>query len=324
MGKCLITKLNGVVSDTSILKLGEVRLVVKKVDIPSKDINKISLVYSSNETVSILGDGNFTNDSLVEDKGKTANLNANELINLFFSNVDCELSLPNKYNLLKVSVFNPNSYFDLDSVKYSKNLNTLFFTNAKNVTGNISSLKDLHSITYLGLQNSSITGNISNLKDLIGMTNIYINDTLISGDLSSLSNMSNLKILSIKNSLISGDLSSLKNLSQLSGTLNFSDKQTITGDLATVPNGVLWFQVSKSNPILTWSSTSRTNILAMENVRCSNIDKLLNDMSALEAKLIGNEVWYKTISLIGTRTSASDAAVQTLQSKGYTVSITPA
>ena len=47
-------------------------------------------------------------------------------------------------------------------------------------------------------------------------------------------------------------------------------------------------------------------------------------MSALEANFGGSQTWYKTISLIGTRTSASDAAVQTLQSKGYTVSITPA
>lgn len=324
MEKCLITKLNGVVSDTSILKLGEVRFVVKKVDAPSKDINKISLAYSSNETVSILGDSNFTNDSLVENKGKTANLNANELTNLFFSNVDCEFSLPNKYNLLKINVFNPNAYFDIDSLKYSKNLGTLFFVNAKNVSGNLSSLKDLTSITYLGLQDSSVVGDISNLKDLIGMTDIYLDNVQASGDLSSLSNMSKLKTLSIRGTLISGDLSSLKNLSQLSGTLSFVGNQTVTGDLATVPNGILWFRVSKSNPTLTWTSTSRTNILAMENVKCDNIDKLLNDMSTLEAKFAGNETWHKTISLIGTHTAASDAAVQALQNKGYTVSITPA
>ena len=38
----------------------------------------------------------------------------------------------------------------------------------------------------------------------------------------------------------------------------------------------------------------------------------------------GDAPEYKTIYVSGTRTSASDAAVQTLQSKGYTVSITPA
>ena len=37
-----------------------------------------------------------------------------------------------------------------------------------------------------------------------------------------------------------------------------------------------------------------------------------------------SDIYLKTISATGTRTSASDAAVQTLQSKGYTVSITPA
>lgn len=324
MGKCLITKLSGTISDSSILKLGEARLAVKKVNVPSKDINKITLRYSSNETVSILGNGNFTNDSMVENKGKTANLKANEGSNLFYSNADCEFSLPNKYNLLAISSFNPNSYFNIDSLKYSKNLSTLYFQNAKNVSGNISSLKDLSSVTYLALSGSSVTGDISYLKDLTNMTDILVQDCQISGDLSNLKNMTNLKSLGIFNTLISGDLSNLKNLSKLSGNLKFSDNQTITGDLAVVPNGILWVQVSLSNPILTWTSTSRTNILAMENVRCNNIDKLLNDMSALEAKFMGEQTWYKTISLIGTRTSASDAAVQTLQSKGYTVSITPA
>lgn len=324
MGKCLMTKLSGTVSDSSILKLGEARLAVKKVDVPSKDINKILLTYTSNETVSILGDGNFTNDSMVEDKGKTANLTAYESGTLFYSNVDCEFSLPNKYNLVKVNSFSPNTCFDIDSLKYSKNLGNIYFSGAKNVSGNISSLKDLSSINYLVLGGTSVTGDVSYLKDLTNITSISLYGTSISGDLSNLKNMTKLTLLDIANTLISGDLSSLKKLSSLSGSLRFSAKQTITGDLAVVPNGILWIQVSPSNPTLTWTSTSRTNILAMENVKCNNIDKLLNDMSALEAKFMGEQTWYKTISLIGTRTSASDAAVQTLQSKGYTVSITPA
>ena len=45
-------------------------------------------------------------------------------------------------------------------------------------------------------------------------------------------------------------------------------------------------------------------------------------MSKMNANFGGSQVFFKTIGLIGTRTSASDAAVQTLQSKGYTVSIT--
>lgn len=324
MGKCLITKLSGTVSDSSILKIGEARLAVKKVDAPSKDINKLTLRYSSNETVSILGNGNFTNDLMVENKGKTANLNANESVDLFYSNVDCELSLPNKYNLLSISSLNPNVYFDIDSLKYSKNLNYIYFNGAKNVSGNMSSLKDKSSITYLSLSNTSVTGDASYLKDLTDVTYISINNTSTSGDLSIFKNMTKLRILVIYGTLISGDLSNLKNLSSLSGSLQFSDKQTVTGDLAVVPNGILWFQLTPSNPTLTWTSTSRTNILAMENVRCDNIDKLLNDMSALEAKFGGSQTWFHKISLIGVRTSASDAAVQTLQSKGYTVSITPA
>ena len=75
----------------------------------------------------------------------------------------------------------------------------------------------------------------------------------------------------------------------------------------------------------TWTrGSARTNILACANIHCSNIDDMLNDMANMSASFASNETVAKTISLIGTRTTASDTAVQALQSKGYTVSITPA
>ena len=53
-----------------------------------------------------------------------------------------------------------------------------------------------------------------------------------------------------------------------------------------------------------------------------NIDKMLQDQAKCQTSSTASV--RKIIEVIGTRTSTSDAAVQTLQSKGYTVSITPA
>ena len=56
-----------------------------------------------------------------------------------------------------------------------------------------------------------------------------------------------------------------------------------------------------------------------------DVDKMLVNQAKCQVGFNSNSPsWYKTIQIIGARTSASDAAVQTLQSKGYTVSITPA
>ena len=70
----------------------------------------------------------------------------------------------------------------------------------------------------------------------------------------------------------------------------------------------------------TWSSRkSSAKIISMPSYLITdNIDKMLQDQAQCQAYVTSP---YKTIVAKGTRTSASDAAVQTLQSKGYTVSI---
>ena len=98
----------------------------------------------------------------------------------------------------------------------------------------------------------------------------------------------------------------------------------LSGNIGDLPNEVLFVTNKDGKGNFTWTTSSRTNILAMENIACDNIDKLLQDMSKMNANFAGQQAYHKIISLIGTHTSAADAAVQALQSKGYTVSITPA
>lgn len=322
MGKCLKTTLNGVVSDTSILKLGEIRMTVKKVDAPSANINRINVKYDTDASISIIGEGNFTNESMNENKGKTATLTPNEDNRLVYSNSDVEFSIPNKYDLVKIESFNPSTSFDIESFKYSKKVKEMYFYGT-NIYGNLSSIKDL-SLKSFVVTGSKVTGNLSNLKNMTEMSNLHLAFTSITGNLSDIKNMRNLTQFDISKTNINGDLSDLKDLTKLSGSIEIGETQDIRGDLALLPNNILLILNRNKNTTFTWTSTSRTNALALIDVRCDNIDKLLNDMSALEAKFMGEEEWYKKISLIGTRTSASDAAIQTLQSKGYTVSITPA
>ena len=101
-------------------------------------------------------------------------------------------------------------------------------------------------------------------------------------------------------------------------------KSSISGDIATLSDTLSLLIVDDiSSRSCTWSSRkSSAKIISMPYYLITdNIDKMLQDQAQCQADVTSS---YKTIVAKGTRTSASDAAVQTLQSKGYTVSITPA
>ena len=94
----------------------------------------------------------------------------------------------------------------------------------------------------------------------------------------------------------------------------------LTGDLAILPdvcNEVATYFDKGS--VFTWSTRpSSAYIIALGGAPLpSNVDKMLQDQAQCK---VGTPT-KKVISVIGTRTSASDAAVATLQQKGYTVSI---
>lgn len=284
MGKCLITKLNGSVQNDSLLHIGEFCIEVRKVESPTADSQKFSVLNTKDSQLRIIGDGYFTNKTLSENKGKVMNIAANTETLVYYSNGDYEIVVSEKYSLSSFGVFLSTSWkefkgklsFDIESLKYSPNIQNLMLSDTQ-VTGDI-----------------AVLGKLTNLVD----------------------------IPSVLNTKVTGDISVYKNTK--SNQLQFKGTR-VYGDLSVLPNNVLWVQGDSNTGIFTWTGIkNRTNILALEKCKCNNIDAFLNDMATLEAKFVGEYIWYKTISLIGTRTSASDAAVQTLQSKGYTVSITPA
>lgn len=60
----------------------------------------------------------------------------------------------------------------------------------------------------------------------------------------------------------------------------------------------------------------------MENINLNNdVDKMLINQAICQIGSRGGSSWYKVISVTGTRTSASDSAISTLQEKGFTVTV---
>lgn len=284
MGKCLITKLNGSVQNDSLLHIGEFCIEVRKVESPTADSQKISVRNTKDSQLRIIGDGYFTNETLSENKGKVMDIAANTETLVYYSNGDYEIVVSEKYSLSSFGVFLSTSW--------------------KDFKGKLSF--DIESLKY--------SPNIQNLM---------LSDTQVTGDIAVFGKLTNLTdIPSVLNTKVTGDISVYNNTK--TNQLQFKGTR-VYGDLSVLPNNVLWVQGDSNTGTFTWTGIkNRTNILALEKCKCNNIDAFLNDMATLEAKFVGEYTWYKTISLIGTRTSASDSAVQTLQSKGYTVSVTPA
>ena len=331
--KCLVTKLNGTVNNDSLLKLGEVKFKFNKVANPTSDTRNFYITVNKPTTLKINGGGFFTDKNLIENKGDTLTIDANSSGLYFVSNNDVEISVIDKYNLTSLRNYdniatsgkedysNKFKDFDLSDIICCTALESVLVVNTS-LKGDIKYLCNLPKMNYIMLNNTSVSGDIASFSKLVNLTNFSVSNTSVSGDIASFSKLVNLTNLNVSNTSVSGDIASFSKLVKLTSSL-LIENTFISGDLGTLPDNIKWVRCSKDQNF-TWTTTNRTKILAMQNVKCDKIDNLLKDLADKEADFTGEQGWYKTISLIGTRTSASDAAVQALQSKGYTVSITPA
>ena len=192
------------------------------------------------------------------------------------------------------------------------------------LVGDIKDLGSLTSLSTLNLQNSSVFGNIASLSSLSLLSTISLNGTKVTGDVSSLAGLKKVSSMNLPN--VFGTIDSLKGCAELTSLMFYTSN--LTGDIAVLPDKTSYLYLGDSkNSTFSWSSrnTSAKIIAIYGSPKINNIDKMLQDQAACVKGIdTSSDIYHKTISATGTRTSASDAAVQTLQSKGYTVSITPA
>ena len=285
MNKCLITKLNGSCNNASLLRIGEMRVHFAKSESPTASTQGKTITFTKDAELEIIGDAYFTDKTLSENKGKKITIPAESTQGFFVSNADCDIAILDKYSLLRIC----NWAYAVPSY-------------GKNVSFSLDDLKYSTKLKELNSSSSQVSGDIASLKNLTALTTIDLFGLSITGDIAQLESCPNIGYLRASNN--------------------------ITGDLAKVPAKCHFLSLKGDNTTqYTWTSRpSTSNIFGVEgHVRVTNIDKMLQDLAQCQAAIpTSGESWYKTLSLIGTRTSASDAAVQTLQTKGYTVIVTPA
>lgn len=328
MKKCLVTKLNGSVDNNELLKIGEMRIKVESVESPTKSTQGFKCSFSEPTTLEIIGDGYFTDKTLTANLGKSKTV-SNE-VEVFVSKATT-ISVRGKYSLSSlelitnnISPYGNNKVLNIDDLKYSPNLKQIEIPSTQ-AFGDIASFANKATLVSLNMENTKVTGNIEAIKNNTALNKLALGETVVTGDIVNLKNLTNLTYLNLADTQIAGDIAQLEHCSKITYLLA---PNNVTGDLSKLPKECYMAKFSKSSiSSFTWTSRqSSYNIFAIEGkVNVDNIDKMLQDLAQCQtAYPSSGEIWYKTINIIGTRTSASDSALQALQSKGYTVSITPA
>lgn len=357
MNKCLITRLGGVVNNNSLPKLGE--LTIKFTKGTKYINRNITLKFSQKTEIKISGDSAFDNGSKTTtlNAGQQAQLSFNNMneMEISFPKYNLQYLAINitdggtakfdigdlKYSKLleSLNVSNTDVYGDISSVSGLVLLNSFRVANTK-VHGDISAISNLSKLTVTELSNTATTGDLSAISNLLKLRYVQISNTYITGNLSAISNLSELVKFEATGLDLVADVSAIANLNNLSylyvdklkGNINTinnlqnlqvlaSTAAEMTGDLALLPSSMYRLELSKATKSsFSWSDRpSSAKILSIYgSMVLSNIDKMLIDNAKCVVPTSGDNN-TKNFYIIGKRTSASDSAVQTLQSKGYSV-----
>lgn len=330
MNKCFITKLPSSVDNDNLPVLGQLRINwLKQSNLTNNDDRKVTLRTTSSITVKVSG-AHFTDSTLTSNLGNTKTITTTaDLVSLYISNdADAVLTIDNKYTLVDLTFNNSSDvkpiYFDIEDIKYCTAIFWLDLGNTQ-VTGDISAVSKFTKANNIRLSNTQVTGDISTLSTLTNTSNIFLSNTQVTGDISTLSTLTNIVNLEFSNTQVTGDISVLANLPKFISWQNLK-YTSLTGNMSSVPPTAKFISQLGRNidTNFTWTANGRQNatLLAMEGqipFDTASMDNMFIDQATCTVSPTATNPWDKIISVKGTRTSASDAAVAAIQNKGITI-----
>lgn len=309
MGKCLVTKLSGVVQKEDLLKIGELEIILKGnsssgMRIPSFSFTEATVIKSINGLISAENANNGNKAQELNISSVSGNMSC-------FADGEVRLRVENKYNLVSLYEQDNNAFADLEinlaDLEFCKSLTRLDIGSNKTVKGSLEDIKDL-PITdiYLNLETPSDLANVkgwtltSHAPEGVLLGNVY-------GDISNIhtSFAGNIKI-----------------------TVIGTEGKSLYGDLGKLGNKIQIFVSSGSmSENFTWSSStvrpSSYSFLPMYNARFAtgkDVDNYLINVASCKFDS-GHDKNIIIFCTNGTRSSASDTALATIKSNGYNVSL---
>jgi hypothetical protein len=174
----------------------------------------------------------------------------------------------------------------------------------------------------LSLSNTQVSGDIAAVKNLTNLTSLSLRLSNITGDISNLSSLT--KLASAQLNSVSGNILAL-NSTKLTNLI-ISNSGGLNGDLALLKKDFTYLGLDNDKTsVFSWTRRATdANIYGIggNSIMSSNLDDVLNNLANCRNAITSTTAsWAKVISFTGTRTSASDAAVERLTGYGYTISI---
>lgn len=311
MRKCLITHISGVVPNEDLLKRGELEIILKGNSLsgkrmPSFQFTKPTVIKAINGLISAENANNGNKAQELNISSVSGNMSC-------FADEEVRLRVENKNNL--VSLYEQdNDYFadleiDLADLEFCKSLTKL----------------------NIGLKNT-VKGSLENIKDL-PITDIYLNPETPSD----LANVKGWTLTShategVSLSNVYGDISHIHTsfASNIKITVSGTKSKSIYGNLGKLGDKIQIFVSNGStnmNENFTWSSStvrpSSYSFIPLYNVRFAtgkDVDNYLINAASCNFDS-GHDKNIIIFCTNGTRSSASDTALATIKSNGYTVSL---
>lgn len=217
MGKCLVTKLQGIVNNESLRKLDELIIDYKAGAATDYSKQKVQINSSlGSPEIRVIG------SKLVDTSGSDAQ---STLGDNYVSNFDCNIYIDKKQLLSDLSFDGERFNFDLVELLYCKNMSNFTGSNSSGVKGDISCFKGTPKIKRITLYgDTNVRGDISVLENYDIEQLILHSCPNITGTLDSLLNSTSLFDVQLVGTKISGNVNDfLTNLAnkKKSGTLRF-------------------------------------------------------------------------------------------------------
>ncbi len=302
MSECLVTTLKGVVEDDNLYPMGSFNVEITE----GTGLTGFRVIATDNWTVIAHGGGNICEtDGTVIGQKKTFSAGTVEVA---FDEGVTSITVCAGYNALNTvgtsgKILNSERLMllPLDSLKWQKGLDAIGVQGNRGggITGDINTF--IRTATNFGsfvaINNTRYPIKLSDFKGALKLRNIQLNNSVVTGTIEDLT-----------------DITSLRTAELVDGPIH------ISGDLAKLPPDMQLFYCY-SGCSFTWSSRATTSWpIAFKYV---NLGKYLDAMLINQAKCaLESTASVKIMSLYGTRTSASDSAVTTLQNKGWTITVT--
>ena len=301
MGNCLVTKLKGSTSNNELLRIGEMRMRIAKVENPTGANRGFGISVNKPVVLEIVGDGYFTDKTLTVNKGKTITLNA-DVNGVWVSNDNVEIAILDKYSITALSSFYPQTsaaygsrlYLNLSDLKYSTALTSLNLAGTQ-VTGDIANLKGLTALTSLNLYSPQVTGDIANLKGLTALASLNLAGPQVTGDIANLKGLTALTSLILAGTQVTGDIANLKGLTALT-SLNFINIAQVTGDIANLKGLTALTSLNLRNTQVTGDIAA---ISPLSKLKDAQLNHVTGDISAINNTKLTSIIISKSGGLSG-------------------------